>query len=83
MQIAVTRDQRAEVEFARGVEAAIVLRQRLPQQPVGADHRRPVAEGRVARGMIEHQEVVAERSKGSTSRRANRRPGLAMAEPSW
>ena len=64
LQIAVARDQRADVEFAGGVEAAIFLRQRLAQQPIGADHRRPVDGLPVAGGMIEHQQMVADRVIG-------------------
>ena len=64
LQIGVARDQPADVEFARRVEAAIFLRQRLAQQPIGADHRRPVGVLAVAGGMIEHQQVVADRVIG-------------------
>ncbi len=64
LQIAVARDQRADVEFAGGVEAAILLRQRLAQQPIGADHRRSVGGLPVAGGMIEHQQVIADRVIG-------------------
>ena len=64
LQVAVARDQPADVEFARGVEAAMLLGQRLAQQPIGADHRRPVARMPVARGMIEHQQVIADRVIG-------------------
>ena len=64
LQIAVARDQSADVEFARAVEVAILLRHGLPQQPIGADHRRAVGVLAVARGMIEHQEVIADRVIG-------------------
>ena len=59
--IAVARDQPANVEFARGVKAAVILGQRLAQQPISADDGRPVAGRAVARGVVEHQEVVADR----------------------
>ncbi len=58
------RDQRANVEFARGVEAAIFFRHRLAQQAIGADHRRPVGVLLVAHGVVEHQKVVADRVIG-------------------
>ena len=51
--MAVAFDQRADVEFARRVEAAVFFRQRLAQQPVGADHRRLVGRMVGAGGVIE------------------------------
>ncbi len=61
LQIAVMRDQGADVEFAGGVETAILFSERLPQQPIGADDGRPIQRAAIARGMVEHQQVVADR----------------------
>ena len=58
------RHQPADVEFGGGVEAAVFLGQRLPQQTIGADHRRTVGVLAVARVVIEHQQMVADRVIG-------------------
>src|SRR5262249_8459363 len=60
LQIAMTRNQGADVEFTAGVKAAKFFGQRLPQQPVSADNARPIPAA-IARGMIDHQQVIANR----------------------
>ena len=52
------RHQVVDAEFARGIEAAISLRDFLALQPIGADHRGAV---RVAPGVIDHQQMFADR----------------------
>jgi len=59
LQIAVPFDQPANVEFAGGVEAAIVLGERLTQQTIGADHGRPALRAAVAALMIDDEKVIA------------------------
>ena len=92
LQLGVAADQRIDVEFVRRVEAAELLRQRLAQQAVGADHRRAGIE-RVAvalfaiLGVIDDQQVVADRVVGvdvaarQQPRRVRDRRALSIENP--
>src|SRR5262249_29264723 len=61
LQIAVAGDPRADVELAGAVEAAVFFGERLPQQTIRADHARAVRRAAVAHGMINDQQMVADR----------------------
>jgi len=60
LQVAVSRDQFPDAEFAGGIESAILFGQRLPQQTIGSDNRRPIKRIAVARGMVDYQQMVAD-----------------------
>src|SRR5262249_40885602 len=60
LKIVVARDQGSNVEFAGRVKTAIIFGQRLPQQPVCADHGRPVQRVAIACGVIQYQQMVAD-----------------------
>ena len=63
LHVLVAGDEAGDVEFAGGVEAAKVLCQRLTQQTIGADDRRPAGLA-LARVVVDHQQVVADRVIG-------------------
>jgi hypothetical protein len=54
-----TIDQAADIELVLGIEAAMVLRDILTQQPVGADHRL-LAAHRWFGGVVDHQQMIAD-----------------------
>ena len=56
LQLVVARDQAADVEFAGGVEAAMIFGELLAQQAIGADDGRAIAGLAVARIVIENQQ---------------------------
>jgi hypothetical protein len=59
LQSAVTGNESADIEFARGVEPTIFLSKRLAQKPISADHGWPAQWGAVAHSVVDHEKVVA------------------------
>ena len=61
LQVVVSRDQGADVEFAGRVKTAEVLREWLAQQPVGTNHGRTTRSVAVASCMIDNEQMVTYR----------------------
>ena len=61
-QSAVALEQRADIVLADAVKTAVLRRHLLAQQPIGANHRGTARA--VASGVVDHQEMVADRIEG-------------------
>ena len=72
--LGVARDQRVDVELAGGVEAGLAVGDLLAEQPIGADHRRRLAQPRC--GMVDHEEVIAHRIEGVDVAPRQKRRGI-------
>src|SRR5262245_56190522 len=59
LKFIMSRQQRADVEFSRGVEAAIVFGERLTQKTIRANDDRTIQRAAIVCGVVDNQQVVA------------------------